>query len=85
MPAMSQDLPALIEACEVVADELDRGTGDPRQALLEIVRLRKALAAYQAKPFRVPIARIERRSPLASPLVAELHATLDALRDHLAC
>jgi hypothetical protein len=81
------ELRELIDSCEAVADDLDRGLGEPAVAVAEVVRLRQALGAHLrcGEPLvGGPIARIERRPSLANPVTAELHATLAALRAQLA-
>lgn len=86
-------LRALIDSCEALADDLDRGLGEPAEALAEVARLREAFDAHNRVAPLPPespcsFARahgvIERRAPHLNPVAAELHATLAALREHLA-
>ncbi len=80
------ELRELLDSCETLVDDLDRGVGEPAVAVAEVARLRRAFDDHVRGGDPVPcaaIARVERRIVLANPLTAELHATLTDLREQL--
>lgn len=86
------EIRVLIDHCERLADELDRGAIEPAAVLMEVAQLRDVFEAHcrYEERFVRPIidnAHIDEHrgaaEVLGSPITSELRATLVRLRHHL--